>query len=271
LNTKIEAFLDSVCSEKNNVQLNVGGFTKIPSTWSFENRVLADHVFYYLTEGGIKAEIDGQQYRLKQGSCFWMKPWSQHTFECDLNYVKTKVYHFRFQVLNTKDIKGEAMVFHKANELFTTFKDAYDCLSHNSTQSFRIKNVFLNCMMAMSDHYQFFENETNRSKLNPVVFRKIREAFDSNPSKNWSVRELSKIAELSLDYFTVLFKGTVGLPPKSWLLQQKVKKASVLLLESSDNISECADQLGFSDIYHFSRCFKAHYGVSPKTWRNHRG
>jgi AraC-like DNA-binding protein len=71
-----------------------------------------------------------------------------------------------------------------------------------------------------------------------------------------------------MDYFTQLFRALVGVSPKSWLLQQKLKRGATMLLESSESISSLSDVLGFSDIYHFSRCFKTQYGLSPKAWRN---
>ena len=58
---------------------------------------------------------------------------------------------------------------------------------------------------------------------------------------------------------------------KRQLLERKVEKAKILLMNPDMKVSEIADLLDFSDEIHFSKVFKRLTGISPKQYRiNHR-
>ena len=58
---------------------------------------------------------------------------------------------------------------------------------------------------------------------------------------------------------------------KRQLLERKVEKAKILLMNPDMKVSEIADLLDFSDESHFSKVFKRLTGISPKQYRiNHR-
>jgi AraC-like DNA-binding protein len=267
----VDEFIDGILKENRTLDMTVSGYTQIDKSWGFKDRVMPDHIFYFLTEGGIIIEFDDERIHMKKSSCFWIKPLTKHTFNFDNKFKTAKVYHYRFIVKPELDIRGKSLIFEEAHELKYYFEDAYEKTQYNKINALRLKIIFTNLVIAMSDYYDSYEKDQKKTKLNPVAFKKIREAIENDPTRAWTARDLSQMAALSLDYFTVLFKGTTGVAPKSWLLQQKVKKASLLLLESTETISRCADQLGFTDIYHFSRCFKNHFGLSPKAWRRKFG
>ena len=50
-----------------------------------------------------------------------------------------------------------------------------------------------------------------------------------------------------------------------------MRLATVRLLETNSNISEIALQLGYRDVFLFSRQFKAVHGLSPKAYRHQHG
>ena len=64
-------------------------------------------------------------------------------------------------------------------------------------------------------------------------------------------------------YFRKLFFANYGSSPKQYILQLRIRNAKLLLSEGGKTVTEIASQCGFSSVYHFSRCFKTHTGLSP--------
>jgi len=79
--------------------------------------------------------------------------------------------------------------------------------------------------------------------------------------------ELATLLRLSNDYFTREFRRTYGMPPRAWLLRERMNAAARRLAESQSTISEIADELGYSDVFLFSRQFKNSFGRSPRAFR----
>lgn len=55
--------------------------------------------------------------------------------------------------------------------------------------------------------------------------------------------------------------------PHQYITRQKIEKAKDLLAATSGSVSEIADQLGFGDLFYFSRQFKKHAGLAPTEFR----
>jgi AraC-like DNA-binding protein len=69
-------------------------------------------------------------------------------------------------------------------------------------------------------------------------------------------------------HFSKIFRQVVGLPPQTYLLQIRMKKAAELLKQSL-TIEQVASSVGFADPLYFSRQFKKMYNVSPSRYRDH--
>lgn len=96
-------------------------------------------------------------------------------------------------------------------------------------------------------------------KLNQIIEKEL-----ANPDLN--VDMLS--SEMAMGR-TLLFrkvKGVTGYSPKEYVHIIRMKKAAELLNNGSHTISEVAYEVGISDPFYFSKCFKAQFGVPPSTY-----
>ena len=86
---------------------------------------------------------------------------------------------------------------------------------------------------------------------------------------------LDQIAQnmyLSPVYISKIFKEEMGESPINYLIKIRREKASLMLLESDMlSIKEIADQVGYDDVYYFSKLFKKYYGSSPLYYRKEKG
>ena len=66
------------------------------------------------------------------------------------------------------------------------------------------------------------------------------------------------------------FRAATGAPPHEYVIQSRIAEARRLLGESDLPIKSIAQQLGYNDVYFFSRQFKKFAGVPPALFRRSR-
>lgn len=91
------------------------------------------------------------------------------------------------------------------------------------------------------------------------------EYINDNLQDNITVSKLSQISNLSLYYFIRIFKKEVGLTPKDYLIQQRIRKAKELILQHHP-LSHVALMSGFYDQSHMLKYFKSYIGINPSNF-----
>ena len=82
-----------------------------------------------------------------------------------------------------------------------------------------------------------------------------------------SLKNLAFQLGFSPSYLSVLIKKELGLPFQDYLIQERMKKAKLLLLTTDLKIYEIAEQVGFEDMNYFSQRFKQVIGLTPRQFK----
>ena len=82
-----------------------------------------------------------------------------------------------------------------------------------------------------------------------------------------SLGGLATVCGLSPSRLSFLFKAQVGMAPMRWLEHQRLARAKDLLEATVEPIQTVAEQVGYSDAFHFSSRFRQALGMSPRAWR----
>lgn len=82
-----------------------------------------------------------------------------------------------------------------------------------------------------------------------------------------SISDMANQCSLSVTAFKREFQRRFHTSPHKWATSQRLNRAKILLLTSNRSVSEIADICAFSDISHFSKCFKQRYSLSPSLYR----
>ena len=86
------------------------------------------------------------------------------------------------------------------------------------------------------------------------------------------IEDIAKICNVSECYFRKLFKEYSGKSPMDFRQHCRIEKAKQLLLADEGlSIGEIAEELHFSDIYHFSKTFKKYTDMSPNRFLKMKG
>jgi AraC-like DNA-binding protein len=73
---------------------------------------------------------------------------------------------------------------------------------------------------------------------------------------------------MSVRYIHKLFSAA-GTTPRTWLYQLRLERARNLVSETGFTVAEISERVGFRDVSHFSRIFRARFGESPGHFRTH--
>ena len=90
------------------------------------------------------------------------------------------------------------------------------------------------------------------------------ELMENNSDK--TLAEIAQVCGVSEGYFRKLFREYSGENPVDFRQRHRIEKAKQLLMLDTHSIGEIAEELHFSDIYHFSKTFKKFTGVSPQKY-----
>ena len=98
-------------------------------------------------------------------------------------------------------------------------------------------------------------------------FLRCKELIDTEVTKLRTLDEIARRVGLEKSSVCRLFRRFLGTSPYQYLLRQKMNLAAESLLRRGGLVKEVAEEMGFSDPFHFSRGFKAVHGKSPSRLR----
>jgi AraC family transcriptional regulator, arabinose operon regulatory protein len=87
------------------------------------------------------------------------------------------------------------------------------------------------------------------------------------PDRSWRVKALAKLSGLSEPHFYRRFRQVTGSSPIDWLQRERINHARGRLMQSNDPIKQVAEQIGYHDVFFFSRDFKDYTGLAASEYR----
>lgn len=107
----------------------------------------------------------------------------------------------------------------------------------------------------------------NVKGLSPWQLRRVLEYLEASLPQHVALADLAVLCGLSQWHFSRAFKASTGMAPYRWQLQQRIRKAQALLLDTRASLDQVAEATGFADAVHFGRTFRKVVGSTPAAWR----
>ncbi len=126
-----------------------------------------------------------------------------------------------------------------------------------------LRNLFQNLLHEIARNTQ---PESSR-KNPPEGILKAKRYLETNYLRRISLGQLAKLAAMSVPHFCNEFKACFGSSPIDYLIDFRLKQAEYLLGNLNLRINEVAAQVGYPDLFYFSKLFKKRYGMSPGKFR----
>lgn len=96
------------------------------------------------------------------------------------------------------------------------------------------------------------------------AIKKAKQYIQDNLSVTTTIPELAKIVGLNQQKLKKGFKDLYQKTIRQFLREERLERASVLILRNEMNIGAVAEEVGYQNKSHFAKRFKERYGVLPK-------
>ena len=123
-------------------------------------------------------------------------------------------------------------------------------------------------MTALLRYYCGSRDELDRMIYHNVMrLRPVIEYISEHFAEKIYIETLSDMITVSADYFTKMFKESMGKTPIDYINALRINKAMQLLSETDMPVNEISDSLGFSNPNYFHKIFKQYMVTSPLVYR----
>jgi len=105
----------------------------------------------------------------------------------------------------------------------------------------------------------------------PELLRRLlraKDRMDAASHEAWPVRRLARVSGVSEAHFARSFKHAFGTPPHRYLLTRRIERATALLRDTDQPITEIAFATGWESLGTFGRTFRDITGESPGAIRS---
>ena len=123
-------------------------------------------------------------------------------------------------------------------------------------------------MTALLRYYCGSKDELDRMIYHNVLrLRPVIAYIDDHYKEKIYIEELSDMINVSPDYFTKMFKESIGKTPIDYINGMRINYAMELLCSTDIPMSDIADTIGFCNPNYFHKIFKQYMVTSPLAYR----
>lgn len=243
---------------------------KLP-TWRPRGRL--DYQLLYIASGKAHFHFDEKEQVVTAGHMVLYRPKEPQKY---IYYGddQTEVYWVHFTGGNVKNIlrsyglTDDKRVFYCGSgldyqNLFRTMINELQMCKENYAE---MLEMYLRQIFIMLKRY--FANTLKTD--NTHVVEEIDKAtiyFNEHYSEDISIDEYAQNNHFSVSWFIRHFKQCTGSTPMQYILSKRIYNAEILLHDSTYNVTEIAEIVGYDNPLYFSRIFKKVKGLSPSEYR----
>jgi AraC-like DNA-binding protein len=240
-----------------------------------------------IISGSVKVQIGTERAEAKAGDFLFIPPEMMYRIEAsegkatlrglifDVSIVEDNMENFDTEIFYMfyLQAKNKLVVFSEGHPVHETLamlmQQSYDeYIDKDVCYKLPIRaNVYL-ILTALLRYYCGSKSEDDRMvyhnvlRLRPVIDY-IREHF----KEKIYIEKLSDMLNVSPDYFTKMFKDSIGKTPIDYINAMRTNHAIRLLATTELSMAEIADDIGFCNPNYFHKIFKQYMDVNPLAYR----
>ena len=157
-----------------------------------------------------------------------------------------------------KKIHCDQSIRHYFQSILLLKENASPCLSYMNAKLLELLHL-----LAMADN-DFASLLYQMSQEEGSTRRNLQRLLSSSDVLGLSINDIANLSGRSLSSFSRDFKRFYDTTPKKWLQEKRLQKANELLINTDFSVTHIANELGYDNVSHFIKAFKAQYKVTPK-------
>ncbi|MCU6793909.1 AraC family transcriptional regulator [Paenibacillus sp. WQ 127069] len=250
------------------------GKARCEEGWNWNPPPLHDYDLWYALSGRGEMRIQGQSYPIRKGSCFLVRPGdSPQATQLSEDRLQVIFIHFQYAPPDEEDA-SRAYIPERHTVITETyaFETMLNRIMELEERKFVWKELEFDLIMKQL-WFQLLRSQANvpetrlREDKHGQLLSRVVALIKDVPGYRISHQELADQVSMSPEYLNKLFKRNMGMSLKHYMTEARLERALHLLQETSMNVSQVAEALGYGNIYLFSRQFKEQYGRPPSDFK----
>ena len=241
-----------------------------------------------ILSGNQHMEVNGTIYPVSSGDIIILNPGTMH--HTIINEVDPALVFFTgFTNFHFKDMPPNSIILPDNSAILHTdfqfrqdiFRLCFDMVaerySNQVGQYFMQKSYLIQLLLLVIRHIKECPKEppfatSFETYHKTYVVKEIRTYLNNHYSEKISLDLIAKNMYLSSAYISKIFKEETGETPINYLIKLRLEKAKEQLeTMPQESVKTVSTNVGYEDVYYFSKLFKKYYGMSPLNYRiNHR-
>ena len=241
--------------------------------WGKRGREIYNDPFsrlYWVRKGRGKIVYEKGTIQLEPGKLIVIPAFTPARYSCEEG-MELFGMHFRAELFGSIEIfklmNWDYTVEITDKDEMSSFWKRFIKLSYSK----KLKDFFSADTMLRQLLCRFVVEPENLDKmLNLQRFYQVIVFIEQNLHRKITLKDLTKVVPLQTAYFCSLFSKTIGESPMNFINRKRIEKSQFLMDNKKLALKEIASQVGFEDVYYFSRVFKKVVGIAPNYYRIRR-
>lgn len=258
-----------------------------------EGRLVNSHVrdtqmeIIEILNGDVRLEIGTETLEVGAGDFIYVPPTLVFRAEAISERASLRAIVFDTAILEANMENFDASVFYmfylqsknriapfkEGHPIYGTLKrymrDSYDeYVSKDVCYMLPIRaNIYL-IMTALLRYFCGSKDESDRMIYHNVLrLRPVIEYIAEHYREKIYIDKLADMLSVSADYFTKMFKDSIGKTPIEYINGLRINDSMRLLTETDNTLADIADTIGFCNPNYFHKIFKQYMNTSPLAYR----
>lgn len=229
----------------------------------------------FLESGHLRVMVDGDLYTLSPGELILYPPHAFHTVSISsdstvsvISFVTSSntLYNLtgRLLVLSSEAQEDLQKIIVYGKSLIESYRegDVHGTAFRQevpATDIQRLANQLELFLLGLCNS----ETRSNSKNFKDAQFAALTDYLKANMDKNFTLEDISDGCTISVAQLQKLCRKYCGCGPVTYFISLKIGAAKQMMKDSSLNITQIAERLGFSSVHYFSKLFKSKTGMSP--------
>lgn len=269
--------------------LNVGHAVH-EADWNFDDIVSPFTRIYYVTDGTAIVTLGGVARTLSPGNMYIIPAFTPHSDACSSRFCHFYAHVYEEPSEAGSIIDGFDFPFEiKGEPLDLTLFGAL--CDHNASMALKApdprlydnKTSLIECVR-LNRARPLWDRLESAGIICQLLGRFVREAVPKYDTKDPRIREaismlaadssaavrvdsIARAVRMTPDHLIRLFKKEMGCTPAQFMIDRRMTQAMLLLSSEPMMIKEVAYTLGYDNLSYFTRLFRRHTGLTPRSYR----
>lgn len=247
------------------------GFQKCDPLYQWGPGIRDHYLIHYIISGKGTYQVGGKKYELSQGDCFLVYPNTEVIYQADAENPWEYAWvgfagSDAAMILKATDFSTNHPILQKppyGEDVKRQFLHIYDAHGNEFKHAVEMTGRLYTALAI------FMHNAEDTSATNSAntYVQKSIEFISANYSYPITVEDIANYVGLSRSHLFRSFESILGVSPKEYLTDFRIKQACYLLEHSDLSITAIANSIGFDNSLYFSKTFHKIKGCPPKEYR----